>query len=303
MKKIFLTWDNIDDKIVELEKWLLGTEFIRQADEDQIVNFFGVPRGGIPVAVKLVASLESNLFITPRLTSNPEEAHFIIDDIECTGKTKEFWTKKCPKAEFLSLYEQPADGTWIVFPWEIGTEDLGPEENIRRLIEFIGDDPAREGLTETPARVLKSYQKLFGGYHANVETVLKTFEEGACDSMVILKNIEFYSTCEHHMLPFFGKCSIGYIPNGKVVGVSKLARLMEIFARRMQIQERIGQQITAALMKHLSPKGAICVIEAQHFCMTSRGVEKQNSVMVTSSITGEFNNAEVRAEFFSLIKE
>ena len=127
--------------------------------------------------------------------------------------------------------------------------------------------------------------------------------EGACKDMVLLKNIEFYSTCEHHMLPFYGKCHIAYIPNGKVIGVSKLARLMEIYSRRLQIQERIGQQITQALEKYLQPLGSACIIEAQHFCMTSRGVEKQNAKMVTSSLTGNFLNQETRQELMALIKE
>ena len=116
-----------------------------------------------------------------------------------------------------------------------------------------------------------------------------------------LKNIEFYSTCEHHMLPFHGKAHIAYIPNGKVVGISKLARILEVFARRLQIQERICTQVTGTLQKLLKPKGAACVLSAQHYCMTSRGVEKQDSVMVTSALTGVFLDAAVRAEFFNMI--
>ena len=175
---------------------------------------------------------------------------------------------------------------------------------MRRLIHVIGDDTNREGLLETPARVLKSYKKLFGGYETkDVSSILKTFTEGACDSLVLVKGIEMYSMCEHHVLPFFGECSIGYIPNGKVVGVSKLVRLMEVFTRRLQIQERIGDQITDALMTHLDCKGAACVISAQHMCMTSRGVEKQNSKMITSSLKGVFlEKADTRAEFMSMIR-
>lgn len=175
-------------------------------------------------------------------------------------------------------------------------------EGIRNGMHLIGEDPWREGLEETPERILKSWDKLFGGYKEKPEDIMKVFQDGACDEMVVLANIEFFSVCEHHMLPFFGKCHIGYIPNGKVIGVSKLARLMEIYARRMQIQERVGQQITTALMDFLKPKGCGCVIEAQHFCMKARGVEKQNSMMVTSSLQGNFHESDVKAEFFSFIQ-
>jgi GTP cyclohydrolase I len=176
-------------------------------------------------------------------------------------------------------------------------------QDVKNLIEYLGDDPNREGLRETPKRVILSYDHLFSGYGQRVEDVLKVFEDDTSDQMILLKEIEFYSTCEHHMLPFFGKAHIAYIPNGKVVGISKLARILEIFSRRLQIQERLAQNVTEALMTHLNPLGAACLLEAQHFCMTSRGVQKQNSVMVTSSLEGVFReNASVKTEFLALIK-
>lgn len=176
-------------------------------------------------------------------------------------------------------------------------------QDVKNLIEYLGDDPNREGLRETPKRVILSYDHLFSGYGQRVEDVLKVFEDDTSDQMILLKEIEFYSTCEHHMLPFFGKAHIAYIPNGKVVGISKLARILEIFSRRLQIQERLAQNVTEALMTHLNPLGAACLLEAQHFCMTSRGVQKQNSIMVTSSLEGVFReNASVKAEFLALIK-
>jgi GTP cyclohydrolase IA len=176
-------------------------------------------------------------------------------------------------------------------------------ESVVRLIQYAGDDPKREGLIDTPNRVLASFDELYSGYGVDPESIMKTFVDGACDEMVICKDIEFYSTCEHHMLPFFGKAHIAYIPNGKVIGLSKLARLLEIFSRRLQIQERIGQQVTEALMKHLEPRGAACVIEAKHFCMCARGVQKQSSVMTTSSLAGAFRDDDkTRAEFLHLIK-
>jgi GTP cyclohydrolase I len=189
-----------------------------------------------------------------------------------------------------------------VYWWE-GTEEKSIKDIVIRQLQFIGEDPTREGLLETPGRVIRSWSELYSGYKQDPATILKVFKDGACDEMVLLKNIEFYSTCEHHLLPFFGKAHIAYIPNGRVVGISKLARLLEVFARRLQIQERLGQQITETLMKELKPKGAACILEAQHFCMVSRGVQKQDSVMVTSSLKGVFlEKPEVRAEFMGLIR-
>lgn len=176
------------------------------------------------------------------------------------------------------------------------------EDCLVDIMEYIGEEPDREGLLETPKRIRKSWDKLYGGYKMDPKSLLKTFDKETYSQMVVLKDIEFYSTCEHHMLPFFGKAHIAYIPGKKVIGVSKLARLLEIYARRMQIQERIGEQVTSFLMKELKAKGAACVLEAQHFCMTSRGVEKQNAKMVTSSLKGAFlKEPETRQEFFSMI--
>lgn len=176
------------------------------------------------------------------------------------------------------------------------------QEHVRAVLQLIGENPSREGLKDTPARVVRSWRELFAGYRQNPADVFRTFTDGACNEMVILRDIEFYSTCEHHMLPFFGRAHIAYLPNGLVIGVSKLARLLDIFSRRLQIQERIGQQVTAALMEHLHPLGAACVIEAQHFCMKARGVQKQDSVMVTSSLRGVFlTDAPARSEFLRLI--
>ena len=178
-----------------------------------------------------------------------------------------------------------------------------PEISVKQILAFIGDNPNREGLKETPKRVVKSWEKLFGGYGQNVRDTLKVFEDDTSDEMVILKDIEFYSTCEHHLLPFFGRAHIAYIPNESVVGISKLARILEIFSRRLQIQERICRQVTSALMEYLQPQGAACMLEAQHFCMTSRGVEKQNSIMITSSLEGVFKeDSATRQEFLSLVK-
>lgn len=177
------------------------------------------------------------------------------------------------------------------------------KEFITGILAHIGEDPTRDGLKETPSRVVKSYKELFSGYHKDPKGIFTSFENDGYNSMVVLRDIEMYSFCEHHMLPFFGKAHIAYIPDkGKIVGISKLARLLDIFARRLQVQERIGEQVTNSLMEHLKPKGAACVIEAKHMCMCMRGVGKQNSVMVTSSVKGEFmNDPAVRQEFMDLI--
>ncbi len=181
------------------------------------------------------------------------------------------------------------------------TQDL--RHSLKMILKFIGDDPNREGLRETPDRIMKSWQELFSGYHQTPQDVLKVFEDGYCDEMVILKNIEFFSTCEHHFLPFSGVLSIGYLPHEKVVGISKLARLAEIFTRRLQIQERMTTQIADALMTALNPKGVIVVCEAQHLCMTARGIQKQKSQMVTSAIRGLFlTNPQAKQEFLAFLK-
>jgi len=170
------------------------------------------------------------------------------------------------------------------------------------LLTYIGDDPEREGLRDTPDRVLRSYDELFAGYKQKPEDVLKVFEDGACDEMVVLRNVEFHSVCEHHLQPFFGSAHIAYIPDKRVIGVSKLARILDIYARRLQIQERLCQQVTAALDEHLKPLGAACILEATHFCMVCRGVQKQHSELVTSSLTGAFRESVVRQELLSLIR-
>ena len=174
---------------------------------------------------------------------------------------------------------------------------------ISELLLEIGEDPAREGLRKTPERVAEAYQFLTRGYGQNLHTVINgAVFESESNNMVIVKDIEIYSMCEHHMLPFYGKCHIGYISKGKVIGVSKLARITDMFARRLQIQERLTQQIARAVMDELQPEGVGVVMECKHMCMMMRGVEKQNSIMTTSSVLGSFHNDQAtRNEFLKLI--
>ncbi len=174
---------------------------------------------------------------------------------------------------------------------------------VKALLVELGEDPEREGLKKTPARVAKSLTFLTRGYRQNLKEVVNgaKFTSGT-NHMVILRDIEMYSMCEHHMLPFYGKCSIGYISQGKVLGVSKLARIVDMFARRLQIQERMTEEIADAVMKEAGAEGVGVVIKAKHLCMMMRGVEKQNSEMTTSAVLGSFRTDEkVRQEFLSLI--
>lgn len=178
------------------------------------------------------------------------------------------------------------------------------EDAVRTLLRYAGENPDREGLLDTPKRVIKSYAELFAGYATDPKDVLSTtFEEvGGYDEMIILKDIEFTSHCEHHILPFTGKAHIAYIPKDKVVGLSKLARLVDVYAKRLQIQEKMTAQIAKSLTDVLQPKGVAVVIDATHMCMTMRGVRKPGSVMHTSHLTGLFkSDPRTRQEFFSLL--
>ena len=174
---------------------------------------------------------------------------------------------------------------------------------VKSLLKELGEDPTRDGLKKTPERVAKALTYLTRGYRQNVKAVVNgAYFASGTNHMVILKNIELYSMCEHHLLPFFGSCAIGYISQGKVLGVSKLARIVDMYARRLQIQERLTEQIADAVMKEADAEGVGVVIRAKHLCMMMRGVEKQNSEMVTSAVLGSFRSDEkVRGEFLSLV--
>jgi GTP cyclohydrolase IA len=174
---------------------------------------------------------------------------------------------------------------------------------VRTLLTEIGEDPVREGLAGTPERVRRMYDELTAGYHVDPDALL----DGACfnvdyDEMVIVRDIEFFSLCEHHLLPFIGKAHVGYLPRGRVVGLSKIPRIVDMFAQRLQVQERLTVQVADFLMERLEPKGVACVVEATHLCTMMRGVKKQEATMVTSAMTGTFRrDARTRAEFMGLI--
>ena len=176
---------------------------------------------------------------------------------------------------------------------------------VRRMLQLIGEDPSRDGLRHTPERFEKALRFLTSGYQQDPEKLLNGAMFSVCyDQMVLVKDIEIYSLCEHHMLPFFGKCHVAYIPDKKVVGLSKIPRLVNMFARRLQIQERLTNQIASAIQQKIAPLGVGVVVEARHLCMVMRGVEKQNSQTVTSAMLGAFReNVQTREEFLSLIRD
>jgi len=177
------------------------------------------------------------------------------------------------------------------------------EKAVKSMMLHVGEDPSREGLLETPKRVRKAYEFIYGGYKEDPKEILsKALFTSSNDEMVLIKDIEFYSTCEHHLLPIIGRVHVAYIPDGKVVGLSKIPRVVNVFARRMQIQEQLTEQIADAIMDTIVPKGVAVVIQARHMCMEMRGVEKINSTTTSSALRGLFKRDEkTRAEFFSLI--
>lgn len=270
-------------------------------------GIYGIPKGGIAFAVKLSERLSIPLIELKDIDKviNP----LIVDDVVDSGATR----KKFAKYDFASIhiknntpkdlyptYYMRMENDWIKYWWE--KEDSPIEDNLIRILQYIGEDPNREGLLETPQRIIRAYDHIFSGYKQNAKKLIKTFSESNYDEMVLLKDVELYSMCEHHILPFFGKAHVAYIPDKRVIGISKLARLVDMFSKRLQIQERLCDQITECLMNELHPLGAACVIEAQHLCMKMRGIEKQNSVMVTSSLKGVFKDKqETRQEFMRLI--
>ncbi len=249
---------------------------------------YGVPRGGAILAA-----------LTGREADTPDEADYILDDLIDSGRTRAYWRSLYPSKPFHALIDKQRNGDleWITFPWEVeGKKDI--EDTVVRQLEFIGEDPTREGLLETPARVIKALGEMTQGYQDSPELILSKVFTQDYDEMVVLKDIEFWSLCEHHLLPFHGRIGIGYIPAGKIVGISKLARLVKCFSRRLQVQERMTQEIAKAIQSHLKPLGVGVIVQATHLCMAMRGVEEPAN-MVTSCLLGAFRDT-ARPEFLRL---
>jgi GTP cyclohydrolase I len=261
-------------------------------------KIYGVPRGGVPAAY-LIAGCDPSITIV----ESADEADVIVDDIIDSGATRDKYIGM-PFYALVNKLEDDKDMPWVIFPWE-GSAENGIEDNIRRLLQYVGENPARGGLIETPKRVAKAWNFWCKGYKDEAATILKVFEDGAesCDQMVVVRDIPIYSHCEHHLAPIFGTCSIAYIPSGKIVGLSKLSRLADMFARRLQVQERLTNQIADALDEHLQPIGVGVIIRARHLCMESRGVCQQGHHTITSALRGVIRSDPLaRSEFMDLCK-
>jgi GTP cyclohydrolase I len=272
------------------------------ADRLQIgsrTRIWGVPRGGVPVALAIGALTGAEL------VDSLSAADVVVDDIWDSGRT----AARYEGIRFGVLFDKRTPeyaGQWLVMPWETTEEhDASAEDAVVRLLQFIGEDPTREGLRQTPTRVVKAWAEACSGYGQSPADVLKTFEDGAdrVNELVVMRGIPVYSTCEHHLIPFFGTATIGYIPDGKIIGLSKLVRLTNVFAKRLQVQERLTNEIADALMEHLTPVGVGVIIECRHMCMESRGVHAPNTPTTTSALRGAlYDDARARAEFMALRK-
>ena len=255
---------------------------------------YGVPQGGVPVAALTGLSLACPHFVpTPEsLLDAYGDSLLVVDDLVDSGRTLAPYaaTGLAVDALFRKPHSPPSLAPnaeevteWVTFPWERGT---GPEDAVVRLLEWIGEDPTREGLLDTPKRVVKAFREMTAGLHQQPSDVLGTVFNENSDQMVVVRGIRFSSMCEHHLLPFTGTAAVGYVPDGRVIGLSKIPRLVEVYGRRPQVQERMTNQVAQALMQHLRPQGVGVVVKAHHSCMGCRGVRQPDAEMVTSCLLG-----------------
>ena len=269
-----------------------------------IETVYGIPTGGVPVAM-LCAQLTGW-----QLVNNPDDINdhtLVVDDLVDTGRTLSAYTGLNTDAMYRKPYSPTnaaQDATevdsWLAFPWE--RDDGDPTDAVVRLLQYIGEDPTREGLMDTPRRVTKALAEMTSGYTTNIETILGVqFDVGDVSGTVVLSDIPFTSLCEHHMLPFTGTATVGYVPGAKVIGLSKLARLVDAHANRLQVQERLTEDIATDLHHHLQPDGVGVVIHAHHQCMSCRGVGKPGATMTTNSLRGIIaDDPTRRREFMSI---
>lgn len=298
-KQVILSHSDIEKLCLGLGNDLAEMKLLDHA------RVYPIPRGGIPASYILSANF------TIEIVDHPHKADFFFDDIIDSGQTMQYWCEAYPEKPFLALIDKTDPNceykdSWVVFPWENagGGKDEDFEFTITRLLQHIGENANRGGLLETPKRVVKAWKSWTSGYSKNPGDLLKVFEDGAesYNEMVVVKDIPFYSHCEHHLAPFFGTATIAYVPDGKIVGLSKLSRLLEMFASRLQVQERLTNQVADAIEQYLEPWGVGVVIKARHLCMESRGIRQQGHSTVTSSLRGIVRSqSETRAEFMALV--
>lgn len=307
MKEKEITWNDVHT-LVKGWAHLVRSEF------DAVV---GISRGGIVPGFLLseVVGLPFKAvepFMEGGLKEFKGKKIIIIDDIEETGTTLNFFREQAHKyelADFVSkvIVKKPKEEwnkVWYTFPWETEADtSYGREQATVAILRSIHENPLREGLKDTPKRVARMWGEFSTGYGQKPEEMLQTkFSAGTYDQMVVLKDIDFYSICEHHLLPFYGKVHFAYIPDKKVVGLSKIPRLVEVFSRRLQLQEQLTEQIGMTFERLLEPKGVGVVVEAIHLCQVVRGVKQQNAKMVTSYLGGGFKkDMDTRSEFLRLI--
>jgi GTP cyclohydrolase I len=237
---------------------------------------------------------------------DPELAAVIVDDIVDSGRTQEVWRQRYPDKPFFSLHLKDDPSQWVVFPWEKqegcdGSLSSGMDI-ATRLLEYIGEDPKREGLLKTPERFAKAWQHWTSGYKQDPAEILHSFADGAekYDEMILLRDVPLWSFCEHHLAPFFGVAHVAYVPNDRIVGLSKVSRLVSIYSHRLQVQERLTNQVADALQNGLEPKGVAVLIECRHTCMESRGIHQAGITTSTCALRGVFkDDAKAREEFLS----
>lgn len=310
-----LSWADVDAAATKAHERINGM----LTHNPHTVLLYGVPRGGIHAA-QAIAQQMISYGERALVTDNHESAHVIVDDLLDSGATFKRWKALYPTKPFVVLYDKPmmqklsgsGERPWLVFPWEAedptkpkASADDSGHDVFTRLLQYVGEDANREGLLETPGRAAKAWRFWTRGYAQSPEDVLKVFEDGAgsYDEMVLVRDIPVYSHCEHHLAPIFGKAHVAYIPNGRIVGLSKLNRLVDVFARRLQVQERLTVQIADALNKHLQPKGVAVALSCRHMCMESRGVCQQGTSTFTSALRGAFlEQGPARAEFMAAIR-
>lgn len=300
-EKVFLTHDAVVAAVERLH------DRATELHDRFSLSVHGIPRGGVPIAYLFKAVSERHVKFSVQIVDDPEDADLFLDDVFDTGATSDRYAEKYGKPVLAAFNKKEAgERQWLVFPWEAKDEDddESAHDIVTRMLQRIGEDPTREGLLETPGRVVKAWDTWFAGYDQDPLEVLKVFEDGAegVDEMVLETDIPVYSHCEHHVAPIFGVAHVCYIPNGHVVGLSKLVRLVDVFARRLQVQERLTNQIADALAKGLNAKGVGVVLQCRHMCMESRGVKSSGVVTTSSALRGALKEEhDARAEFLSLI--